>query len=105
VQDEPTAFFAEDETAMVRDALIGILVGIVAFGLVTFLIVRLGWPDQSVGFAAAVAVFTAPWAGVFFGSAAGVAYSQLHAARDVTTAPTTDTTIPTAPPTTTILHT
>lgn len=72
-----TPFVAgEDERSLVRDAMLGILGGVLAFGLLTVLVVRLGWPDQSWGFALTIAVFAAPWAGLFFGSAAGIAYYQ-----------------------------
>lgn len=68
----------EDERSLVRDALLGIIGGIIAFGLVTMLVVRIGWPEESWGFVVTIAAFTAPWAGVFFGSAAGIAYYQSH---------------------------
>lgn len=72
-----TPFVAgENERSLVRDAMLGILGGVLAFGLLTVLVVRLGWPDQSWGFALTIAVFAAPWAGLFFGSAAGIAYYQ-----------------------------
>lgn len=66
----------DDERSLVRDALVGIIGGVIAFGLLVLIVVRLGWPDESWGFAIAIAVFTAPWAGLFFGSAAGIAYYQ-----------------------------
>jgi hypothetical protein len=81
MQPANTSFVAEEERPLVRDALIGILVGMVAFSLVTFFVVLIGWPDQSVGFAAVIAVFCGPWAGLFFGSAGGAAYSQWRAAK------------------------
>jgi hypothetical protein len=100
-----TPFVADEERSLVRDACIGILAGNVAFGLLTLAIVRIAWSDQSWGFAAAIAVFTGLWAGVFFGSAAGVAYSQLQAARvtvstpgDGASAPAVATSTPTPMP-------
>jgi hypothetical protein len=81
VEHDVTPFVAESERALVRDALIGIVVGVLAFFAVTVLIVRLGWSDQSWGFALVNGAFVAPWAGLFFGSAAGIAISQAQAAR------------------------
>jgi hypothetical protein len=93
---ETTPFVAAEERSLVRDACIGILVGIAAFAVLTLAIVRVAWPDQGWGFAAAVAVFTGPWAGLFFGSAGGVAYSQWQAARAATPADRAGASIPTS---------
>jgi hypothetical protein len=106
MQPGSTPFVADEERSMVRDALIGIIVGILAFSLMSFAVVLLGWPEQSIGFAAVIAVFTGPWAGVFFGSAGGVAYAQWRerraAAADTTTsAPTVP---PVAPPSVALRH-
>jgi hypothetical protein len=100
MEHETTPFVAAEERSLVRDACIGILVGVAAFALLTLVIVRIGWPDQSWGFALAVAAFTAPWAGLFFGSAGGVAYSQLQASRAAasTAAPADTPVAPTVPP-------
>jgi hypothetical protein len=81
VEHEITPFVAESERSLVRDALVGIVVGVFAFFVVTAVIVRLGWSDQSWGFALVSAAFVAPWAGLFFGSAAGIAISQAQAAK------------------------
>jgi hypothetical protein len=81
VEHEITPFVAESERSLVRDALVGIVVGVLAFFVATALIVRLGWSDQSWGFALVSAAFVAPWAGLFFGSAAGIAISQAQAAK------------------------
>jgi hypothetical protein len=93
VEHETTPFVVESERPLVRDALIGIVVGVFAFALVSTLIVRLGWPDQTWGFALTIGAFAGPWAGLFFGSAAGIAYSQAKAAKSHTA----DTTAPAAP--------
>jgi formate/nitrite transporter FocA (FNT family) len=77
VEPSSTPFVADEaERSLVRDALLGIIAGVLAFGLLTVLVVKVGWPDQSWGFAVTIAAFTSPWAGVFFGSAAGIAYYQ-----------------------------
>ena len=86
MEHDVTPFVAESERTLVRDALIGIVVGVFAFFAVTVLIVRLGWPDASWGFTLVTSVFVAPWAGLFFGSAAGIALSQAKAAKAATRA-------------------
>lgn len=102
MQPEMTPFVADEERSLVRDALVGIVVGMVAFGLLTFFIVLLAWPEESVGFAAVIAVFTGPWAGLFFGSAGGAAYSQWQESK-AAHAPASDT-APTVPPTVAFRH-
>jgi hypothetical protein len=105
MQPDPTPFVVDEERSLVRDALIGIVLGMIAFALITFVVVLVAWPDQSVGFAAAVAVFTGPWAGLFFGSAGGVAYSQWQAAKALATSHAAPPeSAPTVPPTVAFRH-
>lgn len=81
-----TPFVDEDERPMLRDVIAGVVLGMVVFAAVTTVIVRLAFADQSWGFALAVGGFAGFWAGLFFGSAAGIIVYQRHLAAAETSA-------------------
>jgi hypothetical protein len=105
VEHEPTPLVNADERPLVRDAVIGILGGMVAFAVLTAVIVRLAWRDESWGFAVVIGGFAGFWAGLFFGSAAGIAFFQSREgqgeapAATETPTETTTTTPPSGTPT------
>jgi hypothetical protein len=78
VQQQPTPLVNEHERALLGAAFKGILIGMLVFGLISAGIVRLGYPNQSWGFTLAVGCFAGFWAGLFFGSAGGMALYQIR---------------------------
>ena len=74
-----TPFLEDDERSVLRDVVVGVLLAMVLFAVVSALIVRFAFSDQSWGGALAVGGFVGFWAGLFFGSAAGLIVHQRHA--------------------------
>lgn len=66
------------EVSLARHMAIGALCGMVGWGLVTALVIRLGWPEESWGFTLTLCAFAGLWVGPFFGSASGVALHHLR---------------------------
>ena len=69
----------KNELSLAKHMAFGALSGMVGWAVVTLLMVRLGWPDESWGFAFTLCGFAGLWVGPFFGSASGVAVHQLRA--------------------------
>lgn len=97
-----------DEISLAKSAVIGVLAGIVVWGILGVVAVRLGWPEESWGFAITIGAFGGLWGGPFFGSAAGIAAHQLKvearekaeaASHATTSTPTVSTVAPAAVPT------
>jgi hypothetical protein len=78
---ELTPMFTAEDTPLLRSVALGILGGMVAFGVLTTLIIGFAWSDQSWGAAVAIGAFGGFWAGLFFGSAAGIAAYQMGVER------------------------
>jgi hypothetical protein len=75
---EPTPLVLDaDESSLIKSAIIGVLSGIVVWGVLGMVAVRIGWPQESWGFAVTIGAFSGLWGGPFFGSAAGIAAHQL----------------------------
>lgn len=66
-----------DELSLAKSAVIGVLAGMVFWALLGTVAVRVGWPQESWGFAVTIGAFAGLWGGPFFGSAAGIAAHQL----------------------------
>lgn len=75
---DPTPLVLDaDESSLIKSAIIGVLSGIVLWGVLGTVAVRIGWPQESWGFAVTIGAFAGLWGGPFFGSAAGIAAHQL----------------------------
>ena len=94
-----TPFADENERPMLRDVVTGVLLGMVLFAIISTLIVRFAFSDQSWGAALVVGGFAGFWAGLFFGSAAGIVYYQRHVSNDDESALTADDSISAQVPT------
>ena len=78
MQHESTPLVLDsDEASLFKSAIIGVLAGMVVWAVLALAAVRVGWPQESWGFACTAAAFAGLWAGPFFGSAAGIAAHQL----------------------------
>jgi hypothetical protein len=69
----------KSEISLAKHMAFGALCGMVGWAVVTLLVVRLGWPEESWGFALVASGFAGLWVGPFFGSAGGIATHQLRA--------------------------
>lgn len=86
-----------DEISLAKSAVVGVIAGMVVWGVLGVVAVRLGWPEESWGFAATVGAFAGLWGGPFFGSAAGIAAHQLKVeAREKAEAASHTTTVTTS---------
>lgn len=76
--DHPFTPLAEgsDELGLIRNALVGIVLGMLAFAVLTMLIMRVAASDWGWGAAVGIGAFGGLWAGIMFGSAAGIALFQ-----------------------------
>jgi hypothetical protein len=79
MQTDTPLLTEKSEVSLAKHMAFGALIGMVGWGLVTLVVARLGWPDESWGFTLTLCAFAGLWVGPFFGTAAGVAIHQLKA--------------------------
>jgi hypothetical protein len=97
MQTDTPLLTEKSEVSLAKHMAFGALAGMVGWGVVTLVVARLGWPDESWGFTLTLCAFAGLWVGPFFGTAAGVAMHQLKADAAEKAAHASDAVTPMAP--------
>jgi hypothetical protein len=79
MQTDTPLLAEKSEVSLAKHMAFGALAGMFGWAIVTLVVARLGWPDESWGFTLTLCAFAGLWVGPFFGTAAGVAIHQLKA--------------------------